>query len=110
MLHGTCGKADSIKKGLNKVVVAWPFDKNCTKRTAFETVKLLCSKYVHLKYVITYLTINSNKFTLNKNEYGFSNAGHIVMVCQIRGFYFREGQYGRIGTQMNSRAGANDCL
>ena len=26
------------------------------------------------------------------------------MVCQIRVFYFREGQYGRIGTRSNSRA------
>jgi len=63
-----------------------------------------------LTTVITYLTINSNKFTLNKNEYGFSKAGHIKMVCQIRGFYFREGQYGRIGTRSNSRADVNDCL
>jgi len=61
-------------------------------------------------WFITYLTINSNTFTLNKNEYGFSNAGHIKMVCQIRGFYFQEGQYGRIGTRSNSRADVNDCL
>ena len=60
--------------------------------------------------LITYLTINSNNFTLNKNQYGFSNAGHIKMVCQIRGFYFREGQYGRIGTRSNSRADVNDCF
>ena len=26
------------------------------------------------------------------------------MVCNKRGFYFREGQYGRIGTRSNSRA------
>jgi len=42
-----------------------------------------------LTAIITYLSINSNKFTLNKNEYGFSNAGNIKMVCQIRGFYIQ---------------------
>ena len=62
-----------------------------------------------INYIITYLTINSNKFTLNKKEYGFSNAGHIKMVCQIQGFNLRDGQYGRIGTRSNSRADVNDC-
>jgi len=66
--------------------------------------------YNLIKRLTTYLTINSNKFTLNKNEYGLSNAGHIKMVCQIRDFYFRESQYGRIGTRSNSRADVNDCL
>jgi len=74
-------------------------------------ILLFLTQYpITLSTIITYLTINSNKFTLNKNEYGILNAGHIKMVCQIRGFYFREGQYGRIGTRSNSRADANDCL
>ena len=59
---------------------------------------------------ITYLTIKSNKFTLIKNEYWFLNAGHIQKVCQKRGFFFWEGQYGHIGTQSNPRADVNDRL
>jgi len=51
-----------------------------------QEVKLLKGNlYLIIITIITYLTINSNKFTLNKNLYGISNAGHIKW-CAKYGF------------------------
>jgi len=58
----------------------------CRWRATVLEMQYIIFNIGHRVRLITYLSINSSTFTLNKNEYGVSNTGHIKMVCQIRSF------------------------